>query len=572
MSVFTTSLHLELKDFNIVTWHDAVNGNFTILDAAFRALTGLVTQGIWLNNTVYTIGQRAIDNVTGNIWTVSANHTSAAAPTTFAQDRVAHPTYWTLFTAAVNNRGAWVTATNYNVNDFLSDNNRFGVVKTAYTSGASYNVDVANGNITTLIDMTAYVTGGIGQSINAATAKATPVGADQFGYANSADSNNLVKFTYTQMLAAIFNAPTIVSPTMTGSPVAPTPAITSDDTSVATTAYVDNKCEVQARRNLITNPSMQISQENSTVAGGTTGYHAADEWAMFFSTSAGVLSFQNVVSVTPNGERNRVRLSVTTADAALAAGEFLYIRQMMEGYTVAALQWGTASAKTLRLRFGFKGPAGTYTVAVRNSANDRAYVREFTISGGQANTDTEQSLTFPGDTAGTWLNTNGIGIQLIFALATGSTFQTTPNAWQAGSFFGTAASSNGLAVNTNVFELFDVSAYGDFEGIAGVSRWVSPLVNEVLARCQRYYVNNSFLKFTGDTTNTVAYGVMAFFPVAMRAAPTIAQVNVSNTNFGATPGIFAGSNTTTSFQSQRTATGTGGGAYTETWEANARLQ
>lgn len=563
MSTFTTSLHLELVNFNISTWHDQVNGNFTILDAAFRALTNLITQGAWTNNTAYTIGQNVVDTIDGRIWTVKVNHTSAAAPTTFAADRLAHPTFWQLFTASVANRGVWTTATAYNVNDFVSDNNRFGVVVTAYTSGASYNVDVAGGKIVTLLDLTAYVTGGIGQSINVASSKATPVGADKFGYANSADSFNLVSFTYTQLLAAIF-----ASPTMTGSPIAPSQLITDDSTKVATTAFVDDKCEVQRRTNLIVNPAMQISQENGNTAGGTSGYYAADEWSSNFVTSAGVLSFQRVQVVTPYNSANRIRLSVATADVALVAGEYCMIRHVIEGLKAVPLQWGTATAKDLLVRFGFKGPAGTYAVSVRNSAANRCYVREFTISGGQANTDTSQSLTFPGDTAGTWLKDTGIGIALHVVVAAGSTAQTTPNAWQASSAVGTASTSNGLGLNTNVFELFDVEAYCDSEGIGGVTAWTPPSVDEQFKQCQRYYQGGTS-RWDGNALNAITHSSPVWYKVVMRATPTVTETNLGNTNFPATPAHIGG--TAIGHYTSRIANATGGGLYSENFEAIARL-
>ena len=34
MSTFTPLLNLELVDFNVITWHDQVNNNFSILDSA----------------------------------------------------------------------------------------------------------------------------------------------------------------------------------------------------------------------------------------------------------------------------------------------------------------------------------------------------------------------------------------------------------------------------------------------------------------------------------------------------------------------------------------------------------
>ena len=44
--------------------------------------------------TAYTAGQSAVDPQDSSLWICEVSHTSAALPTTFAQDRIAHPTYW----------------------------------------------------------------------------------------------------------------------------------------------------------------------------------------------------------------------------------------------------------------------------------------------------------------------------------------------------------------------------------------------------------------------------------------------------------------------------------------------
>lgn len=48
----------------------------------------------WANSTAYTVGALVFD-VDGMVWKTLVAHTSAAVGTTFAADRVAHPTYWT---------------------------------------------------------------------------------------------------------------------------------------------------------------------------------------------------------------------------------------------------------------------------------------------------------------------------------------------------------------------------------------------------------------------------------------------------------------------------------------------
>jgi hypothetical protein len=50
--------------------------------------------GPWINARAYSLRDVATD-IDGSAWTVAAAHTSAALGTTFAQDRAAHPAYWT---------------------------------------------------------------------------------------------------------------------------------------------------------------------------------------------------------------------------------------------------------------------------------------------------------------------------------------------------------------------------------------------------------------------------------------------------------------------------------------------
>lgn len=230
--------------------------------------------------------------------------------------------------------------------------------------------------------------------------------------------------------------------------------------------------KLDVRRNRIVNHDMRVSQENGTTSGTTNGYHPVDQWAEYFVTSAGTLTVAQVASVTPAGSPNRLRATVTTADASLAAGEFWTLRQNLEGSNVADFQYGGAAAKNAVLRFGFKGPAGTYAAALHNSAANRSYVALFTISAPQANTDTVQTVSIAGDVTGTWLTADGvIGITLDIVLAAGTTFQGAAG-WQAGNILATSAISNGMGTGAAVFELFDVGlrldpdatgVYGQYE-------------------------------------------------------------------------------------------------------------
>ena len=230
--------------------------------------------------------------------------------------------------------------------------------------------------------------------------------------------------------------------------------------------------KLDVRRNRIVNHDMRVSQENGATSGTASGFYAADQWATYRQTSAGVITSAQVASLTPAGSPNRYRVTVTTPDTSLAAGEYLSISQNLEGSNVADFQYGGANAKQSVLRFGFKGPAGTYSIALHNSAVNRSYVALFTITAPQTNTDTVQSFAIPGDTTGTWLTADGvIGITLDIVLAAGTTYQAATG-WQSGLILATSAVSNGMATGGAVFEVFDVGlrldpdatgVYGQYE-------------------------------------------------------------------------------------------------------------
>jgi hypothetical protein len=291
--------------------------------------------------------------------------------------------------------------------------------------------------------------------------------------------------------------------------------------------------------NRIVNGAMQISQANGTTAGTISGYFATDQFYINF-TSSGTFTHQWVQVATPNGSVSRIRITVNTADVSVAASDLLSFATTIEGVRIADFFYGTASAKQSILRFGWKSPAGTYSVSLRNSANTRSYVTNFTISVGQANTDTEQVFVIPGDVTGTWLTDIGVGIFLWVTLATGTTYQAPSTGWNAGNFIGTAAISNGMGTAGNVFELFDVGLYLDPQNSGVAPRWQMPDYAEELRACQRYYFKNSPITTgsvqyaTGSQTN--AFVGFVPFHVPMRTTPAVGVVTspaaVNSTNLG----------------------------------------
>lgn len=278
--------------------------------------------------------------------------------------------------------------------------------------------------------------------------------------------------------------------------------------------------DIAPSKNYIVNPGMRISQENGSSSGTANGYYLVDQWATSHIQD-GTLTFQQVSSATPGGSENRIRMTVTSADTSIAAGQYAFITQYIEGLRTADLQWGTANATDVVLRFGFKGPAGTYAVALKNQDVNRTFIREFTISGGDANTDTLQTLTFPGDTSGTWDKDNTSSFLLLFIFAAGSTWQTTPDAWQAGNYLGTSSTSNGIGTTSDVFEIFDVGLYADPDSTGLAPRFELPHYDTDLQECQRYY-HKGFVSIRAyAAASGYVYANRAYFPNSMRVGPSI---------------------------------------------------
>lgn len=352
----------------------------------------------------------------------------------------------------------------------------------------------------------------LGAVTAALTSKTTPVDADTIALTDSAASSATKKLTWANLKAtlktytdtlyqplatALTNFSTLVGTIVSGDIIYGSGAATlarlakGTDGQVLTLAsgvpsWAAAASGATDKRNRIANGAMQVSQENGNTSGTTNGYYGADQFATYRVTSAGTITTQRVQSLTPNGSKDRYRVTITAADASLAAGEYLTINQNIEGQEVADFRYGVASAKQSILRFGFKGPQGTYAVSVKNSALNRSFVSLFTISAPQANTDTEQTIVITGDTSGTWLTDTGIGLSIDIVLACGSTFQGTTG-WQAGNILGTSGVSNGMGTISAVFELFDVGLYADFTSTGTAPTWELPDYDDTLRQCQRYF-------------------------------------------------------------------------------------
>lgn len=237
----TPNFALALPYGNRQNWTDLNNDNFRILDALIATYVSVSNlKGLWVNSFAYTAGDNVVDESSGVVYTAQVSHTSSALPTTFAQERAAHTTYWLTFAVAARNRGAWQTATAYSLNDFvIANGTKYAVCTQAHTSGANFDTDAAAGKWSVLIDVS--------------TAAVLPVlsGAPDANKALMADSGGNAYLlnsmaTLAGLLISAGLAP-LNSPALTGTPTsATTPAAETNNTTLANTEYAD-----RAVRNIV---------------------------------------------------------------------------------------------------------------------------------------------------------------------------------------------------------------------------------------------------------------------------------------------------------------------------------
>lgn len=295
-----------------------------------------------------------------------------------------------------------------------------------------------------------------------------------------------------------------------------------------------------AIRNKILNGAMEVGQRGTSFPALPTGSYTLDRWRLSYVSSAVVTMSQQTTSFADTGFPLFLQSQVTTADTAIAAGDWWAIQQPIEGFNIIDLV-----GVTFNLSFWVKSSnVGVHCVALTNDGADRSYVAEFTVSA--ANTWEFKSITVTGGlpTDGTWNYTTGMGLRLSWTLMSGSTFRTTPNTWQTGLFYATANQVNCVETVGNIFALTGVQlATG-----ATPTQFERRHYATEVAMCQRYYEIGIFQTQISQTTTMTA---STQYQVRKRATPTRAFAdfagNASKFTRGATNnqslsfGVLAGS-------------------------------
>jgi hypothetical protein len=273
-------------------------------------------------------------------------------------------------------------------------------------------------------------------------------------------------------------------------------------------------------KNRIINGAMMIDQRNAgaSVTQGTSISYVTDRFGVVGSAASKFTAQQS--STAPTGFINSL-LCTSSSAYTVGSSEDFTVRQVIEGLNCADFAWGSANAATVTLSFWVRSSlTGTFGGSVSNSAQDRFYVFSYTINA--ANTWEQKTITITGDTSGTWLTTNGIGIRLFWSLGAGATVSGTAGSW--GTTFYRSATGATSVVGTNG-ATFYITGVQLEAGSTATSFDRRPYGTE-LALCQRYYfristgASNASLGTGGWALSTTGARVMTNFPVEMRTEPS----------------------------------------------------
>jgi hypothetical protein len=351
--------------------------------------------------------------------------------------------------------------------------------------------------------------------------------------------------------------------TSTNRPVAPFDGQVIYMTDVDQTAVWDGTqwtvlAPIASGRNVIINGAMQVAQRGTSTAGITaTGYYTADRWVAHFVTLGTWTNSLETDAPTGSGFRNSLKMLCTTADASPAAGDQVAVRYRLEGQNVQQFLKGTASAKPFSLSFWVKSNVtGTYIVELRDIGNTRFVSASYTVAVSAA--WEKKTITFPADTTGAFNNNNGNPLQVSFGLGMGTNFTsgTLQTTWasvtDANRYVGqtnlAAATSNYWQVTGVQLEAGSVATPFEFEDYG-----------TTLAKCQRYYSAYPLVSADMSVGSGTLMMTTIYYPVTMRATPTITQTGsiIFNANaastFSTDAALFTPQSTTVFVQSTASA-------------------
>jgi hypothetical protein len=286
-----------------------------------------------------------------------------------------------------------------------------------------------------------------------------------------------------------------------------------------------NGGQLGGRRNIVINGEMKVAQRSAseTGLGGGSAYATLDRYRTAVGAASGGRFTMAQIADGPAGFANCMKITTTTADTSIAAGENLQIVTRFEGQDVQQLQKGTATAKQVTVSFYVKGNAtATYTCELQDYDNGRSIQQAFDVTTAWNRIE----LTFAADTSDPFDDDNAGSLGLAFWLHGGSTYTGgtfSSNAWKD--------TVDNTRLSDSQTSIFDATSRTFF--LTGIQMELGDTATEFEHRsyaeelylCQRYFRQwgahaNTMLGMglTYNATNVHRWGIELIPP--MRAAPT----------------------------------------------------
>jgi len=317
------------------------------------------------------------------------------------------------------------------------------------------------------------------------------------------------------------------------------------------------------RKNMVINGDMRVSQRHGTgEVVPTNNTYTLDQMRWDMSQSS-KFKVQQVTDA-PAGFSHSMKVTSLAATSPASTDYFL-VQNFIEGKNSARLKWGTSSAQPVTLSFYVKSSiTGVHACGIRNRAYNRSITETYTIN--NQNTWEYKTVTFLGDTTGTWETGTHAGLKINFDIGSGSNFEASPGTWVATADFITSDSVKVVGTSGATWYITGIQ----LESGKLATPFEHRHITDEMTLCERYY-QNSFIEDNipgtstamGDAVITTSWGDGNApgpnpFRVAMRVAPAVTLRARGSTTVGQVN--HNGSNVTASAQQ----IGSKGIAYIET--------
>lgn len=254
--------------------------------------------------------------------------------------------------------------------------------------------------------------------------------------------------------------------------------------------------------NLVIDGGMEIWPEGAsrTVASGSSAYGSV---LFRLSNAASSVTLTNArQSAVPANTNLQFSNQVSkTAAGTLSAATSVRLSHYVEGYNISSI----FNSEFTVLFWVRSSVASNRTLCIQNAGATHSYLKQYSIN--TANTWELKAIRFPALSGcpGTIDTTNGIGVEVIWNIVSGTTFQSsTLNSWVSGTFYsGTGENTTWLTGTNHDFSVAGVMVMpGNLEGLVA-SRYMFTRAGRTFmgeyALSQRYFEKSNNLETVPGT-------------------------------------------------------------------------